>query len=81
MSEEKMITASLEGARILIDKERCELQEYDFAAWRLLGALHHRTDGNADRCRARGFAKRLRWRVRRHPASRKGRGRRGERRG
>jgi hypothetical protein len=36
MSEEKMITASLEGARILIDKGRCELQEYDSSAnrWR-----------------------------------------------
>jgi hypothetical protein len=36
MSQEEMITASLEGARILIDKERCELQEYDFAANRWL---------------------------------------------
>jgi hypothetical protein len=36
MSEEKMITASLEGARVLIDKGRCELQEYDFSANRWL---------------------------------------------
>ena len=38
MPEKKMITASLEGARVLIDKGRCELQEYDFAANR----WHHR---------------------------------------
>jgi hypothetical protein len=32
MSERKIITASLEGMRVLVDEKRCELQEYDFAA-------------------------------------------------
>jgi hypothetical protein len=36
MSEQKIITASLEGMRVLVDRKRCELHEYDFQAnrWR-----------------------------------------------
>ena len=30
MPEQKIITASLEGMRVLVDEKRCELQEYDF---------------------------------------------------
>jgi hypothetical protein len=32
MSEQKIITASLEGMRVLIDEKQCELQEYNFAS-------------------------------------------------
>ena len=31
MSGQAIITASLEGMRVLVDEKRCELQEYDFA--------------------------------------------------
>jgi len=32
MTEQKTITASLEGARVIVtDEKQCELQEYDFA--------------------------------------------------
>ncbi len=31
MSEQKIITASLEGMRVLTDEKQCELGEYDFA--------------------------------------------------
>jgi hypothetical protein len=36
MSEQKIVTASLEGMRILVDEKQCELQEYDFVVneWR-----------------------------------------------
>ena len=30
MSEQRIITASLEGMRVLVDEEQCELQEYNF---------------------------------------------------
>jgi hypothetical protein len=36
MAEPKIITASLEGMRVLVDEKRCELQEYDFSANRWL---------------------------------------------
>ena len=36
MSGQKIITASLEGMRVLVDENRCELQEYDFGANRWL---------------------------------------------
>jgi len=32
MSGHKIITASLEGQRVLVDEKQCELQEYDFVA-------------------------------------------------
>jgi len=32
MPEQKIITASLEGMRVLVDEKQCELQEYDFVA-------------------------------------------------
>lgn len=32
MSRQKIITASLEGMRVLVDEKQCELQEYNFAA-------------------------------------------------
>jgi len=32
MAEQKIITASLEGMRILVDEKRCELQEFNFVA-------------------------------------------------
>ena len=31
MSEPKIITASLEGMRVLADEKQCELQEYNFS--------------------------------------------------
>jgi hypothetical protein len=31
MPEPKIITASLEGMRVLVDEKQCELQEYNFA--------------------------------------------------
>jgi hypothetical protein len=36
MSVQRIITASLEGMRVLVDEKQCELQEYDFAANRWL---------------------------------------------
>jgi hypothetical protein len=36
MSGRKIITASLEGMRVLADEKGCELQEYDFVANRWL---------------------------------------------
>lgn len=32
MTEPRIITASLEGMRVVIEDNRCELQEYDFVA-------------------------------------------------
>jgi hypothetical protein len=32
MSGPKIITASLEGARVLVDEKQCELQEYNFTS-------------------------------------------------
>jgi hypothetical protein len=32
MSGTKIITASLEGARVLVDEKQCELQEYNFTS-------------------------------------------------
>ncbi len=32
MSEQKIITASLEGMRVLVDEKQCELQEYNFVS-------------------------------------------------
>jgi hypothetical protein len=32
MSRQKIITASLEGMRVLVDEKQCELQEYNFAS-------------------------------------------------
>ena len=32
MSEQKIVTASLEGMRILVDEKQCELQEYNFVS-------------------------------------------------
>ena len=31
MTEPKIITASLEGMRVLADEKQCELQEYNFS--------------------------------------------------
>lgn len=36
MSGPKIVTASLEGMRVLIGEKECELQEYDFSANRWL---------------------------------------------
>ena len=36
MSEQRIITASLEGMRVLVDGKQCELQEYDFVGDRWL---------------------------------------------
>jgi hypothetical protein len=36
MSGPKIVTASLEGMRVLVDEKRCELQEFDFEANRWL---------------------------------------------
>ncbi len=36
MAEPKIVTASLEGMRVLIGEKQCELQEYDFAVNRWL---------------------------------------------
>lgn len=36
MSGLKIVTASLEGMRVLVDEKQCELQEYDFAVNRWL---------------------------------------------
>ena len=36
MSKQTIITASLEGMRVLIDEKRCQLQEFDFVANRWL---------------------------------------------
>jgi hypothetical protein len=32
MPQQKIITASLEGMRVLVDEKQCELQEYDFSS-------------------------------------------------
>jgi hypothetical protein len=32
MSGQKIITASLEGMRVLVDEKQCELQEYNFTS-------------------------------------------------
>jgi hypothetical protein len=32
MSRQKIITASLEGMRVLVNEKQCELQEYDFSS-------------------------------------------------
>lgn len=32
MADMKIVTASLEGAQVLLDGEQCRLQEYDFEA-------------------------------------------------
>jgi hypothetical protein len=31
MTERKVITASLQGMRVLVDEKRCELEEYNFS--------------------------------------------------
>jgi hypothetical protein len=32
MSSQKIVTASLEGMRVLVDENQCELQEYNFVS-------------------------------------------------
>ena len=59
MPEPRIIAASPDGMRVLVDEKRCELQEYDFAANRWL-----RKDGDAwPLTRARADAWLVGWKM------------------